>query len=65
MVTYTEFDWANVSKRVGTRMHEHGGTAFSIWAGVPFKSRRLEHVYAPLGYDVEPGCRKAEWSPDG
>ena len=38
------------------------GLHFTIWAGVPFKSRRLAHLYAPLGYDVEPSCKRAEYT---
>jgi hypothetical protein len=37
------------------------GVHFTVWAGVPFESRRLAHVYASLGYDVESSCRRAEY----
>jgi hypothetical protein len=34
------------------------GVHYTVWAGEPFKSRRLWHDYYYLGYDVEPSCKQ-------
>lgn len=40
------------------------GLHASAWAGLPLASTRRWHAYYYLGYDVDPTCSEAEYSPD-